>query len=70
MRAHSTHARVPDQFVPLYVVRCAWCAATIRETTHLVDLVSYGLCPSCAEKVEADELAMAPVVRDVTHGRR
>jgi hypothetical protein len=64
MSARSAHIPVADQYVPLYIVRCAWCATTIRETPHFVDVVSHGLCRSCAEKFSAAELAVSPVVRD------
>jgi hypothetical protein len=64
MRARSNYALGSRQYGPLYVVRCAWCATTIREMPHLVDVVSHGLCPSCADKFAADGLAVARAVRD------
>jgi hypothetical protein len=64
MRARSNYVFGSRQYAPLYVVRCAWCAATIRETPHLVDVVSHGLCPSCGDKFAADGLAVARGARD------
>ena len=64
MRARSNYVFGSRHYGPLYVVRCAWCATTIREMPHLVDVVSHGLCPSCADKFAADGLTVAPAARD------